>query len=124
MIMYSDFDTFSPCMDFCAPTTSYEAPSSHAHDYSYFDDPYTEAMAMLAPISGAAIGIRAGMDAAAAAAAHAQASLFTLQLVERHGELYDPRLDPATAEYKELNGEDCEPGYDPRMDPDSDDYTG
>lgn len=56
---------------------------------------------------------------------------FTRELVELHGDRYEPRLDPASPHYflaesedfeQVEDGEDVDPNYDSRLDPESDDY--
>lgn len=136
--MYSDFDHFSQAVDYGA-YPSYDACFWSANDAWVHDqwsqvgvvelDPVIEAWSTPAPISPEAICIRAGVEMMLAAMECAQEP-FTRELVQLHGEQYEPRLDPASPHYYLVcceeravcEDDDFDPDYDSRLDPESDDY--
>ncbi len=138
--MYSDYDHFSPAVDYGA-YPSYDATFWSANDSWVQDqweqagvvelDPVAEAWSSPTPISPEAICIRASIDMQLAALENAQEP-YTRALVELHGNNYEPRLDPASPQYFDAfaearedddEDEDCDPNYDSRLDPESPDYA-
>lgn len=138
--MYSNYNHFSMAVDYGAFPT-YDACFHSANDSWVQDqwadagvvelDPGAEAWSMPMPISPEAIAIRAGVDMMLAALENAQET-FTRELVELHGDRYEPRLDPASPRYfladcdarTAVEDDEFDPDYDSRLDPDSDDYIG
>lgn len=138
--MYSDFDHFSPPVDYGAYST-YDATYWSANDAWVQDqwdqvgvvelDPSAKAWTLPKPISPEAICIRASIDMQLAALESAQEP-YTRALVELHGERYEPRLDPASPGYfnavveacnHDGEDEDSDQDYDSRLDPESPDYA-